>query len=565
VDQARATKADMAASLLMAGMTNSSLSMTASALTLPQPGYTTGLPLFSDGSTSGASKHYSNPLEATSRTFSNLTLAAGKITDAGVYGQMLTNMRTVPHPTKLNMNLGLGVTDIFGPSNMVEPFMQMALQTLALQTVTFSGTDLAAATTNIYTPENLNKAMSMISAAGMSSPRYHICPQLDAHPYIVAHPTYQMWFACNASHKGAWAEFLAPDVTFTPRVTILGDGTEEAAKTRKVRIITDLDAGVAAGLPHFIHAYFETNASRTVAIAYATIQEMFRLALAAPAFVAYARPFDAVDAATATIRIKGHGLTTGDTVTFEGSPGGQLPTGITEFITYPVTVISADLFRVNTPMTALYVPLSFSVNATAEKVYVAVPVSLGTVTVRLDGFEVDTLTPVTVTSGGIQYQLVETTNNLTGASIDFAIVTSVAPVAWTDAGEGWGIAIDPAARLQAILEERTGFINEHLIAHGGKIDPDPITGLYPSVLVGLCARMAARQAIASLEVENPQYAKPIDVLMSSKEADERMLADWKKGKPISPYPTDDTPDIVENAARASSLRDEMPWSTGRML
>lgn len=259
VAQARAAKADMAASLLISGLTNSSLSMTAKALTLPQPGYTAGLPLFSDGSSSGASKHFSNPLESTSKTFSNLTLLAGKITDAGVYGQMLTNMRTVPHPTKLNMNLGLGVTDIFGPSNMVEPFMQMALQTLALQTVTFSGTDLAAATTNIYTPENLQKAMSMISAAGMSSPRYHICPQLDAHPYIVAHPTYQMWFAVNASHKGAWAEFLAPDTTFTPRVTILGDGTEEAAKTRKVRIITDLDAGVAAGLPHFIHAYFETT------------------------------------------------------------------------------------------------------------------------------------------------------------------------------------------------------------------------------------------------------------------------------------------------------------------
>jgi hypothetical protein len=320
-----------------------------------------------------------------------------------------------------------------------------------------------------------------------------------------------------------------------------------------------------------------------VAIAYATIQEMFRLALAAPAFVAYARPFDAVDASTATVRIKGHGLATGDTVTFEGSPGGWLPTGITEFSAYPVTVVSADLFRVNVSaatcyygtgatgrtdlvgLTARAYPLSFLVDAVAEKVYFATPTSLGAATLKLDGFDVDTLAPVTVTSGGISYQLTETMNNLTGTALDFVVTTATDPTVWADAGDGWGIAIDPTSKLQAILEERTGFINEHLTAHGGKIDPDPITGLYPPVLVGLCARLSARQAIASLEVENPQYAKPIDVLLSSREADDRMLADWKKGKPISPYPTDDTPDIVENAARASSSRDEMPWSTGRML
>lgn len=315
-------------------------------------------------------------------------------------------------------------------------------------------------------------------------------------------------------------------------------------------------------------------------MAYATIQEMFRLALAAPAFVAYARPFDAVDAATATVRIKGHGLFTGDLVSFECSEGGYLPTGITEFDLYPVTAISADLFRVITPSASGYygtgatgrtdligltshaLPLSFLVSPTNTKVFVAVPASLGTVTVKLDGFEVDTLVPVSVTSGGIAYNLIETTNELTGTDLDFVVTTATQPVAWLNAGEGWAVAVDPIARLEAIAEERTAYINEHLTAHGGKIDPDPITGLYPPVLVGLCARLTARQGIASLSVTDPQYKEPVDRLLASVEDDKQMLDAWKKGKPISPYPTDETPGVVENAARASSSREEMPWTTG---
>jgi len=258
VAHARAAKADMLASLLMAGFTNSHLGVTAQALTLAQPGYTSGLPLFSDGSTSGASEHFSNPLDGNSRTFKNLFLAAGKLTDNGVFETMLTNMQKVPHPTKLNMNLGLGVTDIIGPSHMIGPFREMAVRQLSLQTTTSPG-NLAAATTNIYNNESLMKAAQMISAAGMTPVRYWIAPQLDAHPYIThsGNAAKQMWIAVAAGTKGSWAEFIAPSAQFTPRVTILGDGSEEAIKTRKVRIISDLDAGVAAGLPHFAAMYFE--------------------------------------------------------------------------------------------------------------------------------------------------------------------------------------------------------------------------------------------------------------------------------------------------------------------
>jgi hypothetical protein len=264
VQHARAHKADLLASLIIAGQTNSSLSMTASAYTLAQPGYATGLPLFSDGSTSGSTTHFSNPLDANSAQFSNLHLLAGKITDTDVMGTVMTNMFKRPHPSKKNMTMGLGVTDLIGPTNMLIPFYKLAVQTLSLAV---GGSTYAAATSNIYANEMLKRAettgpesMVGVNIPGLSPWRFWIAPQLDSHPYIVAHPTYQMWLAvCGSRAGGAWAEFGGPNTQYVPRITLLGDGTEEAIKSRKVRLLSDLDAGVAASLPHFVDLYFETT------------------------------------------------------------------------------------------------------------------------------------------------------------------------------------------------------------------------------------------------------------------------------------------------------------------
>lgn len=256
VSNGRALKADIVSSVIIGGMTNANLGMTAVANTLAQGGYASGLPLFSDGSTSGASKHFANPLDARSKTFANLFLNSGKLTDAGVFGNMLVNMSQVPHPSKQNMTMGLGVTDIIGPTNMRIPFMEMAVRTLSLQ----GSTNTTAATTNIYNNDSLARAAMQISAAGMGQIRYHIAPQLDAHPYIVAHPTAQMWLAVSQSNKGgAWCELGGPSPDFIPKVTLLGDGSEECLKTRKVRMLGDLDCGGAAGLPHFVQLYLETT------------------------------------------------------------------------------------------------------------------------------------------------------------------------------------------------------------------------------------------------------------------------------------------------------------------
>lgn len=256
VQHARAAKADMVASVLSAGFTNSSLGVTAKALTLPQPGAASGLPLFVDAT---QTKHYANPLDPNSARFANLFLGAGKITDTGVMGTVLTNMTQVPHPSKANMTLGNEVTDLIGGTGMLIPFWQLAIQTLSLQTTTSPG-NLAAATTNIYNPNNIAQATASIGAAGLAPWRFWIAPQLDAHPYLVANPTKQMWMAVSRTRQGAaWCELAGPNTEFAPVITLLGDGTEEARKSRKVRLFGDLDAGAAAGLPHFAQMYFETT------------------------------------------------------------------------------------------------------------------------------------------------------------------------------------------------------------------------------------------------------------------------------------------------------------------
>lgn len=215
-------------------------------------------------------------------------------------------------------------------------------------------------------------------------------------------------------------------------------------------------------------------------MAYSTLDDVFLLGLSAQAFVVLARPFDAVDAASATIRLKAHGLSATDVITFEVTEGGALPTGLSAFTAYYPIPVTADLFRVAT-------------------------------------------TP------------------------------SGTPIAsWVDAGSGWSVQIDTTRRVAAHNEECAAEIDEHLTAHEPPIQPDPITGKYPQVLVGLNARMTARAAIISLAIENDAYRVPRDRLMAREETDLKMLADWKAGKPIQPRPTDETPAIAENSARASA-------------
>jgi hypothetical protein len=215
-------------------------------------------------------------------------------------------------------------------------------------------------------------------------------------------------------------------------------------------------------------------------LAYSTLDDVFLLGLSAQAFVVLARPFDAADAASATIRLKAHGLTVLDVITFEVTEGGALPTGISAFTPYYPIPITADLFRV-------------------------------------------------------------------------ALTPNGTPIAsWADEGSGWSVQVDTTRRILAHNEECAAEIDEHLTAHKPPIQRDPVTGKYPQVLVGLNARMTARAAVISLAIENDAYRVPRDRLMEREVADVKMVTDWEAGKPIQPRPTDETPAIAENSARATA-------------
>lgn len=257
----KAHKAQLAASLLMAGLTNAALGLTATALTIPQPGFPNGLPLFSDGSTTAM--HFAHPLNPASARFKNLYYGVG--TFQSYFGQCLVDMTQVPHASQPNMPGGHEVTDVIGGTGMLLKFWQTAIQTLSLQVQSVGGSNVAGATTNIYNPDLIKNmgASQFVGASGLAPWRFWIAPQLDAHPYVVANPTKDFWI--TVSDGGAtgvrWAEFMAPSKEFTPIPKLLGDQSEEAVKTGMVRLINDLHAGVAAGLPHGVKMYMETTPS----------------------------------------------------------------------------------------------------------------------------------------------------------------------------------------------------------------------------------------------------------------------------------------------------------------
>ena len=256
VDAARAHKAQLVASVLYQGITNAALGLTAQVRTIPQPGQPNGLPLFTDGSETPS--HYTHPFKSTSGRFANLFHGVGKLTDEGVFGDMLRRATQVPHPALPNMTMGLGVTDIIGPTHMLDAFVQMAVQRLSLQV---SGTNFGA-TTNRYNPAELEAAIQdgrFIGASGLAPWRFWIAPQLDNHPYLVANPGKQMWLAVCDRPGQRWCELAAPSREFMPQTTLFGDADPQSRRSRQVSLIGDLDAGVAAGLPHFAQLYFETT------------------------------------------------------------------------------------------------------------------------------------------------------------------------------------------------------------------------------------------------------------------------------------------------------------------
>ena len=211
-------------------------------------------------------------------------------------------------------------------------------------------------------------------------------------------------------------------------------------------------------------------------MAYATVAQVYALALSARAFVVAPSPILASDPNTGTIRLAAHGLANMDRVIFTKTSGGLLTPELSTFMYYEPIVLGGDLFQVADPITGL-------------------------------------------------------------------------PIVFSQASTGWAVAVDPERRLAMHLEDAAARIDQHLTAHSTPIQVNATTGAYPSVLVGLNARMAARSAVTSLQVENPAYREPMDRLfaMAASDGDTdppaqpgSLLGDWKAGVEILPTPVDRT-------------------------
>ncbi len=273
VEAARAHKAYLAATLAYTGYTSAAQGVTATRLTYPQPGFPNGLPLWSNAANTGA--QYSHPLNPNSDRFDNLYEAQGVFGPAALQKTML-NMYQVPHPSMPNLTLENMVTDIIGPTFMQDVFYQTAIQTLNLQGANIGGTNVAAATSNAYAAELLKSMNSatFIGASGIGPVRYWTSSLFNKHPYYwnaatntaTANMTNgpgggpsHMWLAISAQDGDTqtWCEFAGPTREFVPRLHLFGEGDPTSIAQRRVRLLSDLDAGVAAGLPHPTALYFQ--------------------------------------------------------------------------------------------------------------------------------------------------------------------------------------------------------------------------------------------------------------------------------------------------------------------
>lgn len=221
----------------------------------------------------------------------------------------------------------------------------------------------------------------------------------------------------------------------------------------------------------------------------------------------------------------------------------------------------ADVYRLG---------LTAAAFVTRPRPYDAVTIASASIRLTAHGLAADDLVSLVAVSGGSLPTSVTATSVYSPVIVSgdvFTLKTYPAGVAissWASGGSGWGVSVDYGPRLDAHLSDASAVIDEHLTAHEPPIPVDPVTGLYPPVLVGLCARMAARSAVTSLQIENAAYRVATDRLFARERQDLEILAAWKAGKPIQPRPTDQS-DVADNGARASSSRDTIGWTTGYLF
>ena len=230
-------------------------------------------------------------------------------------------------------------------------------------------------------------------------------------------------------------------------------------------------------------------------MAYAKRKDVYALGLPPAAFVRAPRTVEAVDPATETFTLRGHGLETGRVLTFAlqgsaapvlGAPASALPTGLSASVVYYAIKLSEDLFQVSTTLNGSVFALS-------------------------------------------------------------------------DVGSGvFGIALDFGADLDAQLESTAGDIDVACAAHRTPFLPD-LAGAFPAWLVGLNARLAAADSLIVFGLQNPAYEMASKRILDRVDTDRGDMAFWKKGQAIPGMNARDATPLVAEMSAASFYSEPQDW------
>lgn len=187
-----------------------------------------------------------------------------------------------------------------------------------------------------------------------------------------------------------------------------------------------------------------------------------------------------------------------------------------------------------------------------------IDITTGTIRLRAHGMTSTDVISLEVVSGGALATGLSAFAAYTPIIVTADLFRITGFASYASAGSGWSVVVDPERRIDRLCAERSGWIDEHLTAHETPLEPP-----YPSQVVGLCARLVARYGVTTLAFENPAYRAALDRIEALREADEKVLATWLGGKPISPRPTDQNT-VPDNAAIADVTRQPTLWRTGAL-
>lgn len=211
---------------------------------------------------------------------------------------------------------------------------------------------------------------------------------------------------------------------------------------------------------------------------------------------------------------------------------------------------------------------AFVVRARPVNAATDVDASTGVVRLKAHGLAATDLITLEVTTGGTLLTGITAfqTYGVDPVSFDlFRILDSNGdPIAsYASVGAGWAVAVDPLRRLDRHILDGAGVINDKMVAYSPPFELDPDTGLYPPVIVGTNARLAAINAATTLQFENAAFRVAVDRAEAMLERDWVNLETYLRGRPIYPAPVDQT-STPDNGPRAFRSRAPVAWGTGQL-